>query len=372
MGDTTFKPGLVGAVAGETAISSLGPEGLRYRGYAIADLAGNARYEEVLHLMVYGELPSRRQLSILHDTLMEYRRLPRQVTATLRSIPTDAPLMNVLRTTVSLLGHFDPTRGTTIDDARRRAIWITASTASLVAARYRFTKHSEPLDPRPGLTHAAQLFYQLTGKEPDEAGQKLLDLMLVLSAEHGFSTPTFAARVAVSGGQDLLSSMVAAIATLCGAPADAECMQINELLGRFATVQDAQTFVESALEKRESLPGFGHAIYPEGDPRAVILEAKVRETANVRGMDRLMDIYDAIRDAVSNRRGTLPNLGLPRAIAMQVLGLPVELTTPLFVVSRTAGWCAHIIEQMREGTAYRPTSNYRGELPRQIPPMHLR
>ena len=193
-----FSPGLAGVVAGATRISLVEQDGLRYRGYDIAELARQVCFEEVLHLLVYGELPTRRQLAMLRDTLMEFRRLPRPVVDVLRSIPTDSDMMDVLRTTVSLLGHYDPTHGSTGADLRRRAIWLTASIASLIAARYRFVKRVEPLDPKPGLAHAEQLLYQFHGTAPDEQAARMIDLTLILYAEHDFNASTFTARVIAS------------------------------------------------------------------------------------------------------------------------------------------------------------------------------
>ncbi|MCB9867272.1 MAG: bifunctional 2-methylcitrate synthase/citrate synthase [Phycisphaerales bacterium] len=361
-----------GVVAGATRISSVGQAGLRYRGYDIAKLAETVCFEEVLHLLVYGELPTRRQLAFLRDTLMEFRRLPRPVVDVLRSIPTDTDLMDVLRTTVSLLGHYDPTHGDTPDDLRRRSIWLTASIASLIAARHRFVNRLEPLDPQPGLAHAEELLFQLHGETPDEEAARLIDLTLILYAEHDFNASTFTARVIASTRSDLVSAIVGAIGALKGPLHGGANERAMEMLAQFHTPDDAAAFITRALERKDKVMGFGHRVYRNGDHRAEILEAALRRHAETAGAAKWMAIYDAIKTPMVTEKGIHPNLDFPCALTYHLLNLPVDLYTPLFVASRVAGWCAHVIEQVEEDKLYRPLSAYVGEPPRPVPPMSAR
>lgn len=372
MGELGYSPGLAGVVAGATRISTVAQDSLRYRGYDIAELCAKVCFEEVLHLLVYGELPSRRQLALLRDTLMEFRRLPRPVLDVLRSIPTDTDLMDVLRTTVSLLGHYDPTHGDTADDLRRRAVWLTASLASLIAARYRFVNRLEPLEPQPGLTHAQQLLFQIHGETPDEQAARLIDLTLILYAEHGFNASTFAARVIASTRSDVVSAVVGAIGALKGPLHGGANEHAMAMLARFDSAEEATAYVHRALTAREKVMGFGHRVYRNGDHRAEILEAALRQLAEARGASRWMAIYDAIRQPMAAEKGLHPNLDFPCALTYHLLGLSTDLFTPLFAASRVAGWCAHVIEQVEEDKLFRPLSVYTGEPPRPVPPMAAR
>jgi 2-methylcitrate synthase/citrate synthase II len=356
-------------IAGQTRVSSAGQEGLRYRGYDIADLAEKVRFEEVLHLLVYGELPTRRELALLHDTLMEYRRLPRPVLDALRTIPTDTDMMDVLRSMVSLLGHYDPTDGGGEDDLRRQSIWLTASIASLIAARYRFVQRQQPLEAKPGLSHAAQLLYQFHGTEPDEQAVRLIDLTLVLYAEHEFNASTFTARVIASTRSDLVSAVVGAIGALKGPLHGGANERAMEMLSQFASADEATAFIQRALENKEKVMGFGHRVYRNGDHRAAILEAALRKLAEAKGAQKWMAIYDAIKQPMVNEKGVHPNLDYPCGLTYHLLDLPVDVYTPLFVASRIAGWCAHVIEQVAEDKLCRPLSRYIGEPPRPVPPM---
>jgi len=372
MTDAGFSPGLAGVVAGETRVSAVTQDGLRYRGYDIAELAEKVRFEEVLHLLVYGELPTRRQLSLLHDTLMEYRRLPRSVLDALRAIPTDTHMMDVLRSVVSLLGHYDPTNGGGERDLRRQSIWLTSSIASVIAARYRFVKHLQPLDAKPGLSHAAQLLYQFHGTEPDEQAARLIDLTLILYAEHEFNASTFTARVIASTRSDLVSAIVGAIGALKGPLHGGANERAMELLLRFASADEARAYVQRALANKEKVMGFGHRVYRSGDHRATILEAELRKLAEAKGGQRWMAIYDAIKQPMVAEKGIFPNVDYPCGLTYFLLDLPIDVYTPLFVASRVAGWCAHVIEQVEDDKLYRPLSRYVGEPARPVPPMATR
>ena len=365
-------PGLTGVTAGQTRISAVSQDSLSYRGYLIEELAEAVCFEEVAHLLIYGELPTRRELALLRDMLMEYRRLPQPVLDTLRTIPTDISMMDVLRTTVSFAGHYDPVRGDTIDDQRRRSIWLLSTIASLIGARHRFANHQPIVDPQPGLSHAAQILFQCHGKEPDAQTERLVDYTLVLCAEHDFSTSTFAARVIGSTGADMLSAVVGAIGALNGPLHGCASEQAMEMLSRFSSPEEAAAFIHQAFEKRERIYGFGHGIYKKGDHRARLLERQLRTLAERTGRQKWLKIYDAVKKPMIEERGIHPNVEYPCGLTYHLLGIPKDLYTPLCVASRVVGWCAHFIEQVQEGRIYRPRSEYVGEPIRPVPPMETR
>ncbi len=195
MSEQEYSPGLAGVIAGETAIACVNNGKLLYRGYTIQELAETVCFEEVAHLLLFGELPTASELAALRSTLDDYRPLPDPVVRALREIPNDAPMMDVLRSMVSYTGHFDPEAGDDEEANRQRALWLTAQIAGIIAARFRLLNGNEPLAPKPGLSHAAQLLYQCHGEVPDDLSAELVDLTLVLYAEHDFNASTFAGRV---------------------------------------------------------------------------------------------------------------------------------------------------------------------------------
>ena len=366
MNQDTYKPGLDGVIAGECAIACVDQGQLLYRGYDVADLAGHASFEEVEHLLLYGELPNQEQLESLKSTLFSMRPLREELIQTLRLIPPHVETMDVLRTMVSMVGHFDPVADDSPDPLRQRALWLTAQISGIIAARTRLQNGQEPLPPKPGLSHAAQLLYQALGAVPEPAAAKLLDLTLVLYAEHDFNASTFTARVICSTGSDLVSSVVGAIGALKGPLHGGANEGVTRMLNQFKTVEEAQTWVRQALARKEKVIGFGHRVYKTGDHRAQILEQEVRPLAMAKGAANLMAIYDAIREIMASETGIHPNLDYPTGLAYFLLDLPLELYTPMFAASRISGWSAHFIEQKENNRLYRPLSRYIGP-PRRKP-----
>jgi 2-methylcitrate synthase/citrate synthase II len=360
MNQDTYKPGLDGVIAGECAIACAEQGTLLYRGYEIGDLAGHTTFEEVVYLLLYGELPNREQLESLKSTLFSLRPLPAEVMQSLRLIPHDAGAMDVLRSMVSMAGHFDPVADNQPDALRRRALWLLAQIAGIIAARNRLQNGQEPLPPKPGLGHAAQILYQALGVEPEPAAAKLFDLTLILYAEHEFNASTFTARVICSTQSDMVSAVVGAIGALKGPLHGGANEAVTRTLTRFDTAEEARTWIREALARKEKVIGFGHRVYKTGDHRAKILEREVRPLAAAKGADNLIAIYDAIRDIMENEKKIYANLDYPSGLTYFLLGLPIDLYTPIFAASRVSGWCAHYIEQQENNRLYRPLSRYTG------------
>ncbi len=372
MNQETFKPGLEGVVAGESAIACVEQDDLLYRGYAIADLAAHATFEEVAYLLLYGELPNREQLEWFKADLFHLRSLSAGVLDALRLIPPEADAMDTLRTIVSMAGHFDPINYAEPDAIRRRSLWLIAQIAGIIAARNRLQNGQEPLPPKPGLSHAAQLLYQSLGVEPAPVETRLLDLTLILYAEHEFNASTFTARVICSTQSDMVSAVVGAIGALKGPLHGGANEGVTKLLTRFDSADEARTWVRESLARHENVVGFGHRVYKNGDHRATILERELHPMVEARGATGLMAIYDGIRDVMENEKKIYMNLDYPSGLTYYLLGLPIEMYTPIFAAARISGWCAHCMEQRNNNRLYRPLSRYTGPAHRVLVPLESR
>ena len=372
MNQETFKPGLEGVIAGESAVACAEQDQLLYRGYEIADLAAHATFEETAYLLLYGELPNRLQLEWFKADLFSLRPIPAAVMQALLLIPREADAMDVLRTMVSMAGHFDPVADAEPDAPRRRSLWLIAQIAGIIAARNRLLDGQEPLPPKPGLSHAAQLLYQSLGVEPGPVETRLLDLTLILYAEHEFNASTFTARVICSTKSDMVSAIVGAIGALKGPLHGGANEAVTRLLTRFSSADEARNWVHAALARHENVVGFGHRVYKNGDHRATILERELRPLAESAGAGNLMGIYDAIHDIMEHEKKIHMNLDYPCGLTYYLLGLPIDLYTPIFAAARVSGWCAHYMEQQANNRLYRPLSRYTGPAHRNLAPLDQR
>lgn len=362
------KPGLEGVIAGETSICCVEQGELLYRGYKIAELAEQVVFGEVAHLLLYEKLPTRSELAALRTMLQEFHGLPVAVVEAIRAIPAGVSMMDVLRTGVSMAGHFDPVSGDDLEALRRRSVWLMAVTSDVVATRYRFLQGKQPIAAKVGMTHAATLLYMCHGEEPDALSSRLLDLTMTLYAEHDFNASTFTGRVIGSTGSDLVSSVVGAIGALKGPLHGGANEAAMELIARFKSAEEADRWVREALARKEKVMGFGHRVYKQGDHRAHILEREMRQLAKLKGREDLVAIYDAIKNPIVNKKKPIyPNVDFPCGLTYFLLGLPIDLYTPLFVCARVTGWCAHFMEQMQNNRIYRPLSRYVGPGYRPVP-----
>ncbi len=374
MTTTDWKPGLEGIIAGETRICCVDQGQLLYRGYPISELAEKCVFGEVAYLLLYEELPTQPQLKEFREQLAEFHGLRSEVLDTLRKIPAKGvPLMSVLRTCISLASHFDPVQGQDVPALRRRAIWLLALASDIVAARYRLLKGKEPIAPKKGLSHAGQMLYMFHGTEPDDVSTRILDLTLVLYAEHDFNASTFTNRVVASTASDMTSATVSAIGALKGPLHGGANEEAIELILKFKSADEAGKWVRNALERKEKVMGFGHRVYKHGDHRAAILEREMRKLAKLRGREDLVAVYDAIKDPIVNKEHPIyPNVDYPCGVVYYLMDLPPDLYTPLFACSRIAGWCAHYIEQIANNRIYRPLSRYTGPALRSVMPLEKR
>jgi citrate synthase len=372
MSEPIYSPGLEGIIAGKTAVSTI-EGGLHYRGYSIEELAAHASFEEVAHLLLWGELPTAAELADFRKRLSASAHVPTNIIATLRSLPAEASMMDVMRTGTSLLAHWDPD----IDDNShaanvRKAERLLAQLPGVLAARSRLLAGKEPVAPDAQRSLAGNFLWMLRRRAPTERAERALDMSLILYAEHEFNASTFAARVIVSTLSDLHSGVVGAIGALKGPLHGGANERVLEVLESVGTSDKAEAWVRDALARKERIMGFGHRVYKTGDPRAAFLKPLCAELAAETGHDDMERMADVIESIVRTEKGLPPNLDWPSARLYRYLDLPVELYTPLFVLARVSGWCAHVVEQLDDNRLIRPRSNYNGPGPRAWVPIEQR
>lgn len=366
---TSYSPGLEGVVAGETAISTV-EDGLRYRGYAVGDLCEDASYDEVAHLLLHGELPTAKQLAAFQQRVATARRLPEAVKQLFRAVPKWATPLDALRTAVSMMALFDPDTGNNDREANlQKAERLLGQMPILIADQYRISKGLQPVMARQDLGHAANFLYMLRGTEgtPDEV--KALDVSLILYAEHEFNASTFTARVIVSTQADLHAAVVGAIGALKGplhGGANEKVMDVVRAAGGPAT---AEKWTLDALARKERIMGFGHRVYKAGDVRAGILKGYAANAATTPELKAWEETADVIERVMADQKKMYPNLDWPAGRLYHAMGLDIPLYTPMFAMSRVAGWAAHVIEQMENNRLIRPRSIYKGESARPVKPL---
>jgi citrate synthase len=368
-----YHPGLEGVVAGQTAISNIqerdGAGVLEYRGYRIEDLATRVSYEEAAFLLLHGDLPNRAQLGTFDGRLRDSRELPGPLMGLLDQIPVEVSPMDVLRTSVSVLAHFDPERDVVpFDHAAnvRKAERMIARMATAIAHRERRCAGQKPLAARAELDHAANFLYMITGRVAPEPVRRAFDSSLVLYAEHELNASTFAARVTVSTLSDIYSGVVAAIGTLKGSLHGGANEQAWKVVENVGSPEEADGWIQGALARHERIMGFGHRVYKRSDPRAAILKEHCRVLAKEFKEERWEQIAESIERVVVARKKLPPNVDWPSARLYHYLGLPLRLYTPIFAMARVAGWTAHAIEQIDHNRLMRPRGRYNGPTHRRV------
>ena len=360
---TVTAAGLEGVIAADSEICYIdGQSGiLSYRGYNIHTLAENASFEEVVHLLWYGQLPNRSELRKLREGLVANRPIPEAVVGFLRRVPQGAS-MDVLRTAVSMLAHHDPLAPDNSPEANaRKAEKLVAQTATIVTTFDRLRNGREVLAGDPSLGFAANFLYTLTGQRPDEVMERAFDLALTLHADHEFNASTFAARVVAATLSDIYSAVTAAIGALKGPLHGGANQDVIQLLLEAGSPEKMLQLVKDKLAAKIKIPGFGHRVYRTDDPRASHLRALSEELGRRTGH---LDLYKASKDVeqyMKAAKGLNANVDFYSASAYYSLGIPVDLYTPIFAVSRMAGWTAHVLEQYRNNRLIRPRADYRGE-----------
>jgi citrate synthase len=363
--ETPAKAGLEDVVAAASSICYLdGERGvLAYRGYDIHDLAQHATFEEVCYLLWHGRLPNKAELGEVQSQLAVARPLPEGALRLIRSLPP-ANSMDSLRTLVSALSHYDPGANDMSPDGRyRTSVTLTAQLGSVVATSGRLAAGGGLIAPDPALGHAANFLYMLTGNRPSALEARALDIALVLHADHEFNASTFVGRVAAATLTDVHSAVTGAIGALKGplhGGANADVMQMLLQLGEDATDEKVDETIRTKLARKEKIPGFGHRVYRTEDPRATHLRTMSQELGQRTGHVRWFQISQRIEQVVRSEKKLNANVDFYSATTYYALGIPVELFTPVFAVSRISGWTAHILEQYSNNRLIRPRAEYTG------------
>ncbi len=359
-----FSKGLVGVVAAQTALSSVdGQNGvLTYRGINIHDLAGKASYEEVAYLLFYGKLPNADELGAFQKELAVNRKLPQAVTENILSAPKKATPMDVLRTAVSMLAYYDKeTEDISIEATLRKGVRLVAQFPTVVAAIHRARKGKEPVAPKARLGHAANFLYMLHGEKQSDLENDAMNLYCVLLADHSLNASTFTARVVSSTNADLHAAVTAAIGALKGNLHGGAAEATMNMLVEIGALDKVDPFVDNAFDTRRKIMGIGHRIYKHGDPRATHLLEWARRMETAEGQGRqYVDMAIAVEQAVLRHKELYPNVDFFSAPMLYYIGIPIDLDTCVFAVSRAAGWTAHVIEQYHDAALIRPAAEYVG------------
>jgi 2-methylcitrate synthase len=374
----SYSPGLEGVIAGESALCLVdeGESGLLYRGYRIGDLAEYSTFEEVAYLLIFGDLPAARQLKDFCRETAQQAFLPRPVAAFLESVPKGSHPMDVLRTGVSILGMTDAEAGdSTIDANIRKSIRLLAQIPLLISAADRISAGRPVISRHPDLSFAENLLYLLTGRKGNDRARamaRVLDVSLTLYAEHEFNASTFAARVTASTMTDLYAAIISAIGTLKGPLHGGANEAVAQMFVEIGSVAKAERWVREALADKRRIMGFGHRVLKHGDARSDIIQRHAEALSRLCSDHRWYEIATAVEGVMRDEKGLHPNLDFYTAAAYLLMDIPRALYTPVFVCSRIAGWCAHVIEQQSHNRLMRPRAAYTGPARREYLPLDRR
>jgi 2-methylcitrate synthase len=365
--------GLRGQVAGQTALSTVGQEGagLTYRGYDVRELAAEARFEEVAYLLLYGELPNKTELAAYLKKLQGLRDLPLALKEVLERIPADTHPMDVMRTGASMLGTLEPEAS--FDQQRDSTDRLLAAFPAIMCYWYRFSHDGVRLDCVTDEESIGGHFLQLLlDKKPSELHRKVMDVSLILYAEHEFNASTFTARVCASTLSDLYSCITAAIGTLRGPLHGGANEAAMEMIERFGSADEAVKGTLAMLERKDKIMGFGHAIYKISDPRNEVIKGWAKKLADEAGDTVLYAVSEAIDKTMWEQKKLFPNADFYHASTYHFMGIPTKLFTPIFVCSRLTGWAAHVFEQRANNRIIRPSAEYIGVEQRKFVPIEQR
>lgn len=361
--EQTVNVGLQDVIATESAICFIdGQKGrLLYRGYDAIELAEKSTFEEVAYLLWYGRLPGRVEFEVFLDSFTGSMELPIETVMILRMFPKTATPMEMLRTSVSSLGHWDPDSGNTrLDACLRKAIRLTERIPQLVTAHQRLRQGLEPIHPVPGKSIAYNFLYTLQGEEPPEEWVRAFDVALILHADHELNASTFAARVVASTMSDMYSAVTSAIGALKGPLHGGANEQVIKMLFEIGEPGKAEAWVKDALANKVKVPGFGHRVYRTDDPRAAILRRYAEQLTQGTQHEWLYHTCVEVERVMRENSKVYPNVDLYSGICYHAMNIPPELFTPIFAISRVVGWTAHILEQWASNRLIRPRARYVG------------
>ncbi|MEH6366523.1 MAG: 2-methylcitrate synthase [Pseudomonas marincola] len=365
--------GLRGQVAGQTELCTVGKTGagLTYRGYDVRDLASSCIFEEVAYLLLYGELPNQAELSAYQNKLNKLRDLPQALKEVLERIPAQAHPMDVMRTGASMLGNLEPEHS--FDEQRDKADRLLGAFPAIMTYWYRFSHDGVRIDCNSDQATIGGHFLQLLhGKAPSELHVKVMNVSLILYAEHEFNASTFTARVCASTLSDIFSCVTAAIGSLRGPLHGGANEAAMEMIEKFASAEAATAGTLDMLARKDKIMGFGHAIYKDSDPRNEVIKGWSKQLADEVGDTVMFPVSEAIDAVMWEQKKLFPNADFYHASAYHFMGIPTKLFTPIFVCSRVSGWTAHVFEQRANNRIIRPSAEYTGVEQRAVTPLEQR
>jgi citrate synthase len=358
-----YSPGLEGIVAGITTISEIDSNhsSLIFRGIHCHEMAGQGTYEETAYLLLYGKLPNVAELKAFKETLGAEREVPSAVYEALAALPKTTHPMDSIRAAYGVLAPHDADYGVNDHDANvRKAVRIIAKAGTMVANGWRLSQGQGIVKPDPTLSTAANFLYMLNGEKPDYQTERTFDSSLTLYAEHGFNASTFACRVTVSTLSDLYSGVISGIGALKGPLHGGANEEAMRMLLEIGEPENAEAWIRDALAQKKKVMGFGHREYKKGDSRAFYLSPMTKDLGRAKGITKWGDIADILEDVMLKEKNLYPNVDFVTGYLYYLLGIPIDLYTPIFVSARVAGWCAHAIEQLDHNRLIRPTVIYEG------------
>lgn len=369
------KKGLEGVVVDESKISKIMPESnsLTYRGYKVQDLAEHCNFEEVAYLLLNGELPNKTQLSEFTQKERGYRTLSSDLQAVIRHFPKKAHPMDAIRTAVSFMGMederiWDNNPETNFD----KAVRMLAKIPTAIAADYRLRKGKDPVQPKKDLSIAENFFHMCFGEVPAPEVVKAFDISLILYAEHTFNASTFTTRVITSTTSDIYSAVTGGIGALKGPLHGGANEMVMHMMKEIGDPAKAREWLLDALENKKKVMGFGHRVYKNGDSRVPTMKKAALKMAEVTGQMKWMEMYDILDKTMVEKKNIHPNLDFPAGPAYFMMGFDIEMFTPIFVMARITGWCAHIMEQTANNRIIRPLNEYTGVPERSVPTLDKR
>jgi len=364
-----IKKGLMGITVDETAISKVMPEinSLTYRGYAAQDLCSNCQFEEVAYLILNGELPNKKQYKQFLKEEMSERSLSKNLINIIKQIPKKSHPMDVARTAVSFMGLEDKeTRDNSPKANLRKAMRIFSKTPTALAAFYRLRKGKKIIPPKKNLTFAENFFHMCFSKVPNKDIVKAFDISLILYAEHSFNVSTFTARTITSSLSDIHGAISGAIASLKGPLHGGANEEVMHMMKKIKKPENAFQWINSALDNKDVIMGFGHRVYKSGDSRVPTMREYFGKVAKVKKDKTFEKIYDIVEKVMIKRKNIYPNVDYPTGPTYHLMGFDTDFFTPIFVISRITGWSAHIMEQHAANKLIRPLAAYNGSNHRQV------